>query len=160
MKTREQVIEAMHALSQFIGNIQLKCLKELITFGEERGYFRDKLCELAEIVRTMAKTYEQDGKGKDAVVYLHYFTPNADAWITEKKPTDGAQDQAFGYASLNGWRPEMGYISIAEWLENGAELDLHFTPKPVREVAALNDNAEMCVSAVNTVDNVGDGDDY
>ena len=159
MKTREQVIESMHTLSQFVGGSQLKCIKSLMTFGEERGYFRDKLCELANTVRTMAKTYERDGKGKDAIVYLHYFTSGSDCWITEKDMGD-EQIQAFGYASINGCEPEMGYISIAEWLENGAELDLHFTPKTVREVAALNDNAEMCVSAVNTVDNVGDGDDY
>lgn len=154
MKTRTQVIEALHTISQFIGHSQTQCLKEMMR-GEEGDYFRDKLCEMAEIVRTMAKTYQQDGKGKDAIVYLHYFTPNSDCWITEKD-MGGEQRQAFGYASMNGFEPEMGYISIQEWLENGAELDLHFTPRTVREVDALNDKAEMCVSAGNTVDNADD----
>lgn len=155
MKTNYQIEKALNDLKPFIGHSQRKCIGELC-LSEEKEWFRDKLCELAETVRTMAKTYEQDDKGKDAIVYLHYFTPSNDCWITEKDMGD-EQIQAFGYASVNGCEPEAGYISIQEWLENGAELDLHFTPKPVREAKTLNDNAEMCVSVGNTIDN---SDDY
>jgi hypothetical protein len=37
---------------------------------------------------------------------------------------------------LNGYEPELGYISIEELLENGAELDLHWTPKPFSKIKA------------------------
>ena len=52
--------------------------------GEERDFFFDKLSEYADRVRTMPKTYEQDGKGLDAIAYLHYFNGGADWYITEK----------------------------------------------------------------------------
>ena len=159
MKTRTQACVALYDLTQFISVSQGKCIAEL-TRGEERNWYFDKLCEMAEIVRTMAKTYEQDGKGKDAIVYLHYFTPGSDCWITEKDMGD-EQAQAFGYASLNGFEPEMGYISIAEWLENGAELDLHFTPRKVAEVEALNGKgSESMLIAGHSESLVDTADDY
>jgi hypothetical protein len=71
---------------------------------------------------------ETDGKGADAIVYLHYFTSGCDWWIREKD-MEAEQLQAFGWASLNGDYPELGYISIVELLSVGAELDLHFEPR-------------------------------
>lgn len=32
--------------------------------------------------------------------------------------------------------PEIGYISIAELVKNGAEIDLHFDPKTLGEIKA------------------------
>ena len=44
--------------------------------------------------------------------------------------------QAFGIADLGKGR-ELGYISIPELLENGAELDLYYTePKTIGELLA------------------------
>jgi hypothetical protein len=88
----------------------------------------------------MPKTYDQDGKGNDAIVYLHYFAGGeANWWITEKdaggpddEPGTG-QVQAFGLADL-GDGGELGYISIAEILECGGELDLYFRPTTLGEV--------------------------
>ena len=48
-------------------------------------------------------------------------------------PDHAGQVQAFGVADL-GMGPEAGYISIPELLENGAELDLYFTPKRIGEL--------------------------
>ena len=81
----------------------------------------------------MPKTYEQDGLGEEAVVHLHYFTGSADWWITEKDsdPDGEGQVQAFGLADLFQDGGELGYISLVEILAAGAELDLHWTPKPL-----------------------------
>jgi hypothetical protein len=40
------------------------------------------------------------------------------------------QLQAFGLACM--FEKELGYISIAELLRNGAELDLHFEPRAIK----------------------------
>jgi hypothetical protein len=89
----------------------------------------------------MPKTGEQDGKGEQATAYLHYFAGGQASWyITEKdagSPDDDpgtGQIQAFGLADLFGDGGELGYISIAEILENGGELDFHFTPKTLAEI--------------------------
>ena len=52
--------------------------------------------------------------------------------------TDHAgQVQAFGIADLGMGYRELGYISIPELLENGAELDLYYTtPKTIGELLA------------------------
>jgi hypothetical protein len=106
--------------------------------GEERQHFADKFAEMAARIDTMPKTYEQDGAGDDAVAVLHYFAGGqADWWITEKDirtPAEPGQYQAFGLADLFQDGGELGYISIVELLNNGAELDLHFTPKTLGEL--------------------------
>jgi hypothetical protein len=82
----------------------------------------------------MPKTYEQDGKDDQAIVYLHYFAGGrANAYITERDQ-EPEQHQAFGLADLFGDGGERGYISLVEWLANGAELDFHFTPCTLGEL--------------------------
>jgi hypothetical protein len=107
--------------------------------GEEAQYFFEKICALAALVTTMPKTYEQEGKGDQAIVSLHYFTRSCDWWITEKDmetSDEPGQHQAFGLASL-GYEPELGYISIVEILANGAELDFHFEPQTLEAVRIM-----------------------
>lgn len=100
--------------------------------GEERQFYIDKVCELAELVGSMPVTYETDGQGAQAIVWLHYFTPGGDWYITERDVLD-EQLQAFGMADL-GCGGELGYISIVELLACGAELDLHWQPQSLAEV--------------------------
>jgi hypothetical protein len=121
---------ALAELRQFIGKSQLAALRELFR-GEERQYFFDKVCELRDLVVNMPKTYEQEGKGDCAIIYLHYFIGNCNWYITEKD-SEKEQVQAFGLADL-GYGPEYGYISIEELLENGVELDFHYKPRTVAE---------------------------
>ena len=81
-------------------------------------------------------TYESTAKGRAALAYLHYFIGGFDWWIVEKDadPDHAGQVQAFGIADL-GMDAELGYISIPELLENGAELDLYYTePKNIGEI--------------------------
>ena len=118
-------------LACFIGYSQLLAIGEGLQ-GEEGEFFSSKLAQLAGLIDTMPRVYEQDGKGDAAIAHLHYFTAGCDWYITERDITE-EQHQAFGLADL-GYGPELGYISIAELLENGAELDLHFEPRPLDQI--------------------------
>ena len=128
-------------LSRFIGPEQRRALRGFCR-GEEGDYFRTMLKTLADSIAAMPVTYQQDGKGDEAVVHLHYFSPSSDWWITERdagSPDDaepGRQDQAFGFTRLNQdtENAELGYISIAELLRCRVELDLYWTPKPLGEI--------------------------
>ena len=104
-------------------------------FGEESKHFRAIMAEFTERIMTMPKTYEQDGKGKKAIVYLHYFLGNMDWYITEKDsdPDGEGQIQAFGLADI-GYGGELGYISIPELISCNVELDLYWTPKTLEEI--------------------------
>lgn len=122
----------------WMGNAQRMALLAALR-GEEGEYFAKMLTELQAKLESMPKTYEQDGLGEDAVVHLHYFRGSVDAWITEKDMGDESGDllqlQAFGKITLTGDKDdaELGYISIQELIDNGVELDLYWTPKPLKE---------------------------
>jgi len=121
-------------LKDFISNQQMKAIEHGAK-GEEKEFFLEKLEEYANRVKKMPKTYEQDGKGDNAIVYLHYFTSGSDFYILERD-MENEQYQAFGYTILNGdtENAELGYISIIELLEIGAELDLYWKPIKLGEV--------------------------
>jgi hypothetical protein len=131
---------AMKELTGFIGPSQAATVKSYLK-GEEGQWFMEKMEELAAIVKSMPVTYGQDGKGDDAICYLHYFGPNYDCWITEKDMEESenpaeAQWQAHGYThwAHNGQHVSMGYICLPEIFRAGAELDFHFAPRPLREI--------------------------
>lgn len=131
-----QALAVVSTIRPFLSVLQLACMADGCR-GEEKDYFIQKFVDLAEQINTMPKTYEQDGKGDDAVAHLHYFLGGNDWFITEKD-MDGGVQQAFGYAILNGddEMAECGYISISELVRHGVELDLHFTPCSLREIKA------------------------
>lgn len=141
MDTQEQpiktVAEAEVKLRPFVSRQQYQAMADLSRTGEERVFFQEKWIEFGNRVESMPETWEQDGKGDDAVVYLHYFRGGSGWYITEKD-ADGGVEQAFGYTVLHGdtENAELGYISIAELTECGVELDLHFEPRALREVKA------------------------
>lgn len=125
-----QATAAFRILHPFIGSAQIAAMADVCR-GEERRYVFSKLAELVETIQTMPKTYETDGAA-DPVVYLHYFFNGCDWFITERDMLD-EQLQAFGKADLGMGFPELGYISIAEIIAVGAELDLHWSPRPLSE---------------------------
>ena len=145
--TRAAAGAAMLYLREFIGKNQLTCVASAMR-GEERQYFYDKMVELADLIKAMPHTYQQEGKGEEAIVSLHYFIGGCDWFITEKDKgcaddlpgqshaagCRSAQHQAFGWADLGDRQcAELGYISIVELLACGAELDFHFTPKTLAQ---------------------------
>lgn len=117
-------------LKPFMPYKQAEILKYNMARSEERETFADIILNMAKRVKNMPKTYETDGQGTDALAQLHYFVGGYDAYIVEKDASE-EQYQAFGWATF-GYGFEAGYISIDELL-SVAELDLHFTPKPVSE---------------------------
>lgn len=138
--TQAQARKAFEILEPFIGPLQMSCIKSLAR-GEEKQFFWDKACELAALVATMPETYANDGKGDQAIAYLHYFAGGQASWyITEKDKGDGSGDrgqhQAFGLADLFGDGGELGYISLPEIFAAGGEIDLHFTPATLADIRA------------------------
>ena len=103
--------------------------------GSDCDWIGPKLLELAARIRAMPKSYEQDSKGREAVVYLHYFGGSADFYITEKD-REVVQHQAFGAATYGGGQSlELGYISLVELCRhNLIELDLYFPPCTLEQV--------------------------
>ena len=123
-------------LHNFIGSDQLATLAQAIK-GEEGEFFKAKIKELTKLFETMPVTYEQDGKGNEAIVYLHYFCHDCDWYIIEKDKGDEEEEgnpqyQAFGLACIQC--DELGYINLVDVLHIGAELDLHWEPKTLGEV--------------------------
>ena len=77
----------------------------------------------------MPLPYATEGFGDSAIVFLHYFSGGDDWWILERdNDGEGPQRQCFGFACLDGDRDcaELGYISIAELIAAGVELDFHW----------------------------------
>ena len=137
-----QAAYALGKLRPFLSAAQLSIFDEM-RFSEERQFFFDKAVELAETTETMPTTYQTDGQGDQAVAFLHYFTSDCDWYITERDESF-EQLQAFGLACI--WEEEVGYISIQELIEAGAELDLYWTPKTLGQV-----KAERQMQDVNSV---------
>lgn len=129
----------------WMGRSQRMAIAQAIR-GEEGESFIDALVNLKYTIENMPRTHEtEEQKVQDRVVHLHYFGGSVDAWIVERDVGDskyqaeiGPQHQAFGPITLFYSRSikdaEWGYISIQELIENGIELDLHWTPKTVKEV--------------------------
>lgn len=100
--------------------------------SEEGEHFAAKLRDIASTIDTAPRIYDQDGKGDEAVAHLHYFHSVGDWWITELD-IEPEQHQAFGLVDL-GYGPELGYISIAQLVASGVELDLHWQPKTLAAI--------------------------
>lgn len=124
-------------LKPFLPRMEYEALR-MDLIGEEKDGIGQMIKEWNSKIATMPKTYDQDGAGDNAVVHLHYFLGPHDWYITEKDMYD-EQNQAFGWACLNGdtQNAELGYISIPEITACGVLLDLHWTPRPLREVKAM-----------------------
>ncbi len=133
-------VEAMNIVRPFMPEAQMRFLEKDLLCGEEAQFFVDKIAELAGIIKTMPATYEQDGKGNEAVAFLHYFYGHSHWYITEKDKDGAGTEQAFGYAVLNGDLvcAELGYISIDELRGIGldVQLDFHYAPQPLSQIKA------------------------
>ena len=126
-----EAASSLLTIAPFIGRAQTQALRALCRQGEEKAFFRDLVMQWGRSIAAMPKTYEQDGKGLQAVAYLHYFLKGWDWYVTEKDASGGGL-QAFGLTA--GPEREMGYISLPEITRAGAELDLYWAPKPLAEI--------------------------
>ena len=131
IKNQNKRYKKMNSLLQkFISAEQLAVL-EINLKGEEKSYFKNLLEELENTLKTMPKTCEQDGKGENAIVYLHYFLGDFD-WFIIERDVEPEQLQAFGLVDM--FYCELGSINITEIIQNGGELDLNWKPKTLAEV--------------------------
>jgi hypothetical protein len=132
--TLRDVSQAVAIIRPYLSAAQLSVMGEACR-GEEGDWFRQRLIDLQREIERMPATYAQDGKGDNAIAALHYFNAGSDWYILEKD-VDGGIQQAFGYAILNGdfENAELGYISIAELVAHGVELDLHFKPRTLAAI--------------------------
>lgn len=131
-----RVVAALTAIRPFMAQSQLSALGDALR-GEEKEFFMLRMISLSQQLEAMPKTYETDGQGDAAIVQLHYFSGSSDWYITERDVNAG-QRQAFGYVVLDGYDDfaELGYVSIAELIQHGVELDLHFEPRALAEIKA------------------------
>lgn len=136
MKTEKEFNENLRKIQHFISVEQVQALQDIFK-GEEGLYAQDIVKTLSGIIENMPVSYEtEETDTPDKVIHLHYFSGGSDWYIIEKdkgSPDDtiqGIQQQAFGYAILNGdtINAEWGYINIFELIENNVELDFHWTP--------------------------------
>jgi len=130
--TENTAYHTINKLRNFLSRTQYLVLRELAR-GSEAKFFTERLSVIEATIEKMPVTYDQDGKGDAAIAHLHYFIGGSDFYIIEKD-VEGEVEQATGYASINGGDFELGYISIREIVEAGAELDLHWTPAPISQV--------------------------
>lgn len=120
-------------LRRFVPSAQMATLF-VLSAGEEKAHFIQKMDELSKTIRTMPKTYEQEGLGDGAMVHLHYFSSQGNWYITERD-CEAVQHQAYGLADPFGDGGELGYISIAELLQSrSVEIDLYWEPKKLAEI--------------------------
>lgn len=132
--TDKAVVSAnMATLRPFLSNIQKAVVSDGLN-GEEAKFFAETAASLAETVKTMPRTYGQDGKGDQAVAYLHYFKGSMDWYVTELDKEGDGTEQAFGLADLGQGFPELGYINLREVVQIGAELDFHWKPKTLAAI--------------------------
>jgi hypothetical protein len=130
---------AVRTLVRWMPRIQHLAVLQYARSAESMWYL-ERCQDLCEIIDTMPGTYDQDGLGRQAVAYLHYFRGGCDWWILETDTgaagdlPEAYQTQCYGWASIGGDHPEPGYISIPELLAAGAELDLHFTPTRISDI--------------------------
>jgi hypothetical protein len=96
----------------------------------------EKIAAILVTINTMPVTMEQEHLEGEAIVYLHYEWGNGNWYITEKD-INGTSSRAFGYADFGDDSAELGYISIKEITQIGAELDLAWKPKTLNEVMGV-----------------------
>jgi len=89
------------------------------------------------LLRHIPPLYAQDGKGRDATVFVNWFGGPCTWLITEYDP---AERIAFGWCDLGLGFPELGYVSLDEVrvlrippIGIRIERDLYFTPRPLRD---------------------------
>ena len=121
-------LEALGQLQRFMSAHQRNYLHACMINSEERDYFAELIVNLNRQIKAMPLTYQS----KDHVAHLHYFIRNIDAYISEKD-SEYEQHQAYGAQDI-GYGAEIGYVSIPELLKVGAELDLYWTPRPLKEI--------------------------
>lgn len=154
------VTQLVESVKSFFPKGQLQMMVDAIYDTEDedwqanRDYYIGILQRFQKTFEQMPKTYDTEpqvpegltdeeasdyirAQAGEAMVYLHYFAGGCDWWITEKDRCP-EQFQAFGVASLNGWQPEFGYISLEELADiMVVNLDFDWQPTKLKDISEL-----------------------
>ena len=146
--------QKLKEIKPFLSNQQFAIISDDVTGADYE--FEDVVDRLFTIITTMPTTSlssdndalrgndesmdsDESKDNEELMVCLHYFMGASEWFIIQKDVRDGPQDkqqQAFGYAVLNGdlQNAELGYISIKA-LKNlnisqsmSVDIDFHFEP--------------------------------
>lgn len=125
----------LQKLRPFVPVAQFVCLGFGL-IGEEKESFANLVKEMNRVIDNVPKALETQGQGNTAVAQLHYCIGGCDWFITEIDKEGG--NVAFGLAVLHGdWQmAELGSFFIAELIECGVELDLHWKPQSLAQIIA------------------------
>ena len=128
-------------IESLIPYYQLQALKEgereILRGDREENLFLE---DVEFGYKNIPKLGAQDGKGKNQVVYLHYFMGGSDFYITE---LDKESLMGFGYVIQNGdtQMSELGSIYIPELTDKtlgnalmNMNIDQNFSPKTLNQV--------------------------
>lgn len=120
----------IQSILPFVSRQQALALAELAK-GEGAHRGAKGIESVKGIIEAMPSRGEQEGMGYKAIAHLHYFSGQQDFFITEKGESH-TQLSAFGL-SLNGQAADLNGINISELINDGFELDLDWTPKPIED---------------------------
>ena len=122
----------MEARNKLVPSQQVGFLMEM----EDPMESRDMLSNVVKAYKDIPSLYKQDGKGHNAVAYLHYFVGGVDWWVTEYDRSTG---KMFGLSSLNDdWT--LGYFNVSFFKNNDLsplqkpELDFYFKYQTLNEI--------------------------
>lgn len=145
---RSEFQENLASLQFFMPKGQIEAVKEL-SRGEEGQFYMEKIQELAHRVRNMPKTRETDGLGDSALIHLRYTRSNGDVFLVTEKDVGAAGDklpgqqlQAFG-VSGDAQSVAPAYISIADLIDHGVELDFYFEPQTIEAYEQAHQQQEQ-----------------
>lgn len=129
-----------------VSNVELfKEVREKLVPRQQVGFLmemddpmesRDMLLNVVKAYQHIPSLYKQDGKGNNAVAYLHYFVGGIDWWVTEYDRSTG---KMFGLSNLNNdWT--LGYFDVSFFKDNELspfqkpELDFYFKYQTINEI--------------------------
>ncbi len=127
-------------MTKLVPKPQLAYLNELKRQGgEDAVEMEDVLINVIEAYKYMPNIYEQDGKGYNAVVRIHYFVGGTDWYITEMDKITG---EMYGFTVLNGdyEMAEFGYIDSEFLIDNNLpplskpQLDFYWNYQTINEI--------------------------
>jgi hypothetical protein len=126
---------AVRVVKRFLPDWQYQRMTAASNSAEDVAQYIATFQKINATIQAMPKTYMQSNKGDAAVAHLHYCLGHSHWWITEKDRMGGIQ-QATGLTWLDGDTGDgtEGTVSIAELTEQGALLDVNFTPTTLERV--------------------------
>ncbi|MCA3019119.1 MAG: hypothetical protein ING56_14110 [Rhodocyclaceae bacterium] len=131
--------DACKIAQRYMPKQQYQCVLMLLN-GEEGGFFKEKLCEIATTITAMTRYGGESNRPIEPIAQLHYFGPGYDGYVcalSDEPDEDEEVLEAYGLARFDHFGDDgsIGYLSIAEYKTTRfMELDFHWQPKTFDEI--------------------------